>query len=49
MGSRSLRDVRFLSGYSYGFPLHDESYLVLKGPYSITVHFRLCVCARAHA
>jgi hypothetical protein len=52
MDSKSVRDVRFLNGYSYGFPLHDESYLVLKRPYSITMHFRcvcVCVCTRMHA
>jgi hypothetical protein len=45
MDSKSVREVKFLTGYTSGFPLHDAPFLVLKGPYSLTIHFRfVCTC-----
>ena len=45
MDSKSVREVKFLSGCTSGFPLHDAPLLVLKGQYSVTIHFRfVCAC-----
>ena len=45
MDSKSVREVKFFTVYTSGFPLHDAPFLVLKGPYSVTIHFRfVCVC-----
>lgn len=48
MDRKSLREVKFLTGYTSGFPLHDAPFLVLKGPYSVTINFRfVCTCMYA--
>jgi hypothetical protein len=42
MDRKSVREVKFLTGYASGFPLHDEPFLV-KGAIFSNNTFQICV------